>query len=180
MRSNNSKSQPPDNKYRTREHIIADLSVNYVERIVLQSGHRMDRVSIGADYGYDGQVYTCNNSIIENGSILLQLKATNHLRLVNGGKAISYVARKADASLWNSEGMPVFLIVYDAQKECAYWRYMQPFLKNSARFPLKSGKTSLTIHIPVHNILDEAAINEFRRIKNEIMMQISQKVDYDV
>ena len=45
-------------KRRTREHIIADLSVNYVERFTLRAGHVADRVFF--DYGYDLTVRTFN------------------------------------------------------------------------------------------------------------------------
>ena len=38
-------------KRRTREHIIADLSMNYVERFVLESGHTMEELT--NDYGSD-------------------------------------------------------------------------------------------------------------------------------
>jgi hypothetical protein len=31
-------------KRRTREHVIADLSVNYVERFILEEGHTVQRV----------------------------------------------------------------------------------------------------------------------------------------
>ena len=38
-------------KRRTREHIIADLSVNHVERAILRAGHTTQRVL--QDYGFD-------------------------------------------------------------------------------------------------------------------------------
>ena len=71
-------------KRRTREHVIADLSVNFVERQVLLCGHTVERVR--ADYGYDlllstydpkgevetgrGDVSRCVKSIIRNTSIM--------------------------------------------------------------------------------------------------------------
>ena len=45
-----------DRKRRTREHVIADLSVNHVERQVLLAGYVVDRVS--NDYGIDLEVTT--------------------------------------------------------------------------------------------------------------------------
>ena len=47
------KSEPPSvrGKTRTREHVLADLSINHVERQVLLCGFSVDRVQ--HDYGYD-------------------------------------------------------------------------------------------------------------------------------
>ncbi len=45
-------------KRRTREHIIADLSVNHVERHVLLAGHVVERFTY--DYGIDLEVITFN------------------------------------------------------------------------------------------------------------------------
>ena len=38
-------------KRRTREHVIADLSVNHLERVVLRAGHTVERFR--HDYGFD-------------------------------------------------------------------------------------------------------------------------------
>ena len=38
-------------KRRTREHVIADQSVNYVERFIIDAGHTAQRME--KDYGYD-------------------------------------------------------------------------------------------------------------------------------
>jgi hypothetical protein len=45
-------------KRRTREHVIADLSVNFVERQVLLCGYTVERV--WHDYGYDLFLFTYN------------------------------------------------------------------------------------------------------------------------
>ena len=45
------KGSPAEYKLRTRSHIIADLSVNHVERFVILEGHSCERFE--KDYGYD-------------------------------------------------------------------------------------------------------------------------------
>lgn len=66
-------------KRRTREHVIADLSVNHVERLVLRCGWTVERKRY--DYGIDLIMDTYNaNGEVENNRILLQLKATDSLR----------------------------------------------------------------------------------------------------
>ena len=67
-------------KRRTRQHIIAELSVNYVERYALQCGFSVERVE--HDYGIDLVLFTYDaNGEIENGQVYLQLKATDNLRV---------------------------------------------------------------------------------------------------
>jgi hypothetical protein len=48
--------EPPQRKKRrTRQHVIADLGVNYVELQALQCGYLVERVA--RDYGIDLRVY---------------------------------------------------------------------------------------------------------------------------
>jgi len=43
-------------KQRTRQHVIADQSVNHVERLIIDAGHTAQRLT--ADYGYDLVLFT--------------------------------------------------------------------------------------------------------------------------
>jgi hypothetical protein len=64
-------------KRRTREHVIADLAVNHVERYVLRRGHTMQRIA--SDYGLDNFVITYGRTgAVENGLFWFQIKATDH------------------------------------------------------------------------------------------------------
>ena len=63
-------------KQRTREHIIADLSVNHAERAFLLAGYTIDRVF--ADYGYDLIIRTFDDAgHLEPGLICVQMKASD-------------------------------------------------------------------------------------------------------
>ena len=63
-------------KRHTREHVIADLSVNHAERAFLLAGHTIDRVL--ADYGYDMIVRTFESGgHLETGLIYVQMKASD-------------------------------------------------------------------------------------------------------
>ena len=58
-------------KRRTREHVIADLSANYVERYVLRCGFTVERTV--HDYGIDLILSTYSASgEIENGQVYIQ------------------------------------------------------------------------------------------------------------
>ncbi len=75
-------------KRRTRAHVIADMSVNHVERCVLQCGWSVQRFS--PDYGLDLLVTTFDRrGEIENGDIRLQIKATDSVRKASSGDAIA-------------------------------------------------------------------------------------------
>jgi hypothetical protein len=57
---------------------------------------------------------------------------------------------------------PVILVVYDAQEDCAFWLYMQPYLEQrSSRGYFGDGK--ITVRIPTKNRVNRRAIKQFAR-----------------
>jgi len=111
-------------KRRTREHVLASLSVNHVEGIIYERGYTAERIQ--NDYGYDLAVTTFDqDGYLEPGSILLQLKATDTIDLVANGTQVSFAVAMADYRAWVAEAYPVFLIVFDATARIAYWIYIQ-------------------------------------------------------
>lgn len=162
--SRGEKKQPAEYKRRTREHIIAALSVNSVERLALLEGHTCNRPE--ADYGYDLQIFTFDDGAFENGFILLQLKATDNIRMVEKGSAVSFSISCADLRLWNGELYPVILIVWDAQADQGYWLYVQEYLEKSPDYPCPPSQATLAVHIPITNVVNAAAIKQFRQYKN--------------
>jgi hypothetical protein len=61
-------------KRRTREHVIAELGVNYVQRHILLRGHSSELIF--HDYGIDLLMFTYNaDGEIENGHVEIQVKA---------------------------------------------------------------------------------------------------------
>ncbi len=54
----------PPGKRRTRAHVLADLSINHVERQVLLCGFSVDRVQ--HDYGYDLTMATYSDTGCKN------------------------------------------------------------------------------------------------------------------
>ena len=63
-------------KQRTRQHVIADLSVNHVERLILEAGHTAVRLS--SDYSYDLIMTTFG----EGGYTGEELKLVNEVRKI--------------------------------------------------------------------------------------------------
>ncbi|QTA84968.1 DUF4365 domain-containing protein [Desulfonema magnum] len=158
-------------KRRTREHIIADLSANYVERFVLLCGHTIEKFS--SDYGYDLIIYTYTaDSELENGNIYVQLKATDNIRFVHNGQAISFPLKKKDLNIWLSEPMPVILIVYDAVRDRAYWLYIQEYFENLEHFDIRKVKKYHSVTIPVRNRVGMSSIVKFVKFKRNVLKQI--------
>ena len=79
-------------KERPRSRVIADMSVNFLERQVLLRGHRLIRIPEESDYdGTDAFMRTHDpkTTYAEPGQIDFQLKATDRLKVVDGGKSVT-------------------------------------------------------------------------------------------
>ncbi len=164
------KWKPARRKRRTREHIIADLSANHVERQALLCGYSVERRA--HDYGIDQVLFTYDaNGEIENGEVLLQLKATDHLKTTSGGQHVVFRLERADLLAWLREPMPVILVVYDAVQEVGYWLYVQAYFTNEGSPSLKRKSTTITVHIPRSNVLDQAAVRRFAVFRDRILAQ---------
>lgn len=164
-------------KQRTRGHIIADLSVNYVERHALLCGYSIERIT--HDYGIDALLYTYTDAgEIENEHIRIQLKATDHLPLLKGGQAIAFPVERSDLEYWLTERFPVIFVVYDAQADVAYWTYIQAYFQRQSEFQLEMIGQTVTISINLTNVVDTEAIRQFARFKTRILNQL-QEVTHD-
>ena len=150
-------------KRRTREHVIADLSVNYVERLVLRCGWTVQRLN--PDYGLDLFMRTFDaNGEVENGEVWLQVKATDSLKFTQKGTAIPIPLEWRDLLYWLNERFPVVLIVYDAVEECAYLLDLQASLRR-----IRPRGASVTVHLPRTNELDETAIRHFATLRDGVL-----------
>lgn len=162
-------------KRRTREHIIADLSVNHVERFVLRCGHVVNRVIF--DYGYDLFVQTFNErGEIEPGYCQIQLKATDAPNYLTNGRDVSITIERRDWDFWLEETMPVFLVLYDTPQDTAYWIQIQASLLLN-----NQGATTetITIRLSRENVVNEIAIQTFRERKDEANRQEKRKYGTD-
>jgi hypothetical protein len=160
-------------KRRTREHIIADLAVNHVERAVLRCGYTVERH--WHDYGFDLLLYTYNNNgEYENGDVRIQVKATDHLKRKADGKTIVWPLEVAHLNHWLKEPMPVMLIVYDALEDRAYWLYIQRYFEQRRRPGLAGAADKLSVDVPTGNVFDGGAVRQFAEFRNNILAQVSR------
>jgi len=114
------KRQPQERKLRTRAHVLADLSINYVERQILLRGFAVNRMV--TDYGIDLLMLTySNDGEVESGQVLFQVKATDSLRTLGHEVTIACRVQVADLKAWQDEWLPVILIVFVGYGDRSYW-----------------------------------------------------------
>ena len=155
-------------KRRTREHVIADLSINHVERIVLRCGYTVER--FWHDYGFDLLLNTYdNNGEYENGDVCLQVKATDIWKQSSRGR-LTWRLEWAHLRHWLNEPMPVVLIVYNAPQDEAYWLYVQHYFEMQ-RLRVARDRETTTVKIPTENQLNENAVRQFARFRDRVLSQ---------
>jgi Domain of unknown function (DUF4365) len=160
-----------------RAHIIADLSVHHVEGHVLRCGWVVERLV--HDYGIDLRLLTFNRQgEVEAGEVVLQLKATDHLRPRSATRPIAFRLERSDLIVWLTELRPVILIVYDARKDVAYWLYVQSYFQRLKDFSLFTAGQTVTVQVPRTNVLTTAAVRKFARFRNQVIAQ-TRGVIYD-
>jgi hypothetical protein len=160
----------PPRKRRTREHRIADLSINYVERQALLCGFLVERIT--HDYGIDLEMVTFNRKgEIEEGKVFLQVKASDRVRMVGNGASLAFRVERSDLVSWLAQPMPVVLVVYDARRDKACWLYVQSYFRTLKDFNLFAAGQSITVQIPARNALDVSAMRRFRRFRDRILEQ---------
>jgi hypothetical protein len=149
-------------KRRTRQHVIADLSVHYVERFILEEGHTAQR--FGSDYGYDLEMWPFDeNGYAEPGAVYFQFKASEHLD--ESGTAYVFDLNIRDYHLWIREETPVILVLYDATRRRAYWLAIQRYFQaDVARQPKKGAKT-VRIRVPKRQAVTRRAVGAMRELK---------------
>jgi hypothetical protein len=168
-------SRAAQRKRRTREHVIADLSANHVERHALLCGFAVERVRV--DYGIDLQVQTFDRrGHVENGLLFFQLKATDRVRRVAGRKAVSCRVERADLHYWLGEALPVILVLYDARADRAYWLHLQGYFEGETVPAFSRAGERVTLAIPRGNRVSADAMRLFARWKNASVSQVKRRL----
>jgi len=151
--------------------MIADLSVNHVERQALLCGYTIERIA--HDYGIDLELFTFNKKgEMEAGTILLQVKASDRLRLRLDHPDIPFRIERSDLSLWLAQPTPMILILYDAAKTVAYWLYIQSYFRSLEDFNLFAAGKTITVYLPTANVVDPGAMRQFARYRDQVLRQM--------
>lgn len=136
----------------------------------MAAGHTAERFV--NDYGYDLNMFTYGpDGGQEPGSVFIQVKATESLPLLRGGKTVSFPVRWSDITLWRREPMPVILVVHDVTQQVAYWLYVQELLESRAEDGGLATAKYVSLHLSTDNIVDEQAVERFREFKQSVLGQ---------
>jgi Domain of unknown function (DUF4365) len=161
-------AEQSNRKRRTREHVIADLSSNHVERFILLCGWTAQRVM--PDYGLDLLMVTFDSrGWVENDFVRFQLKATDSPRVLVHQQAIAIRLDWRDVVYYLNEWLPIILVVYDAKRDRAWWLYLQEALRRSPRRFKRAG--TLTVHVPLANVLNVAAVRRFAQFRDVAVIE---------
>ncbi len=155
-------------KQRTRQHMIADQSVNHIERFILDAGHTAQRLT--PDYGYDLVLFTYDErGYLEPGSVYVQVKASENLEAV--GDDFGFDLDVRDYNLWMLEETPVILILFAASRRRAYWLWVQNYFSTEAiRLP-KKGAKSIRVRVPKRQSVTRTAVVKWRDLKQQEFRQ---------
>lgn len=153
-------------KRRTRGHVIADMSVCFVEWQALQCGFAVERVF--HDYGIDLEIDTFNDrGEAEPGTILVQVRATDGLVIRPKQAAIPCRVERAHLLRWLSELEPVILVVFDAKKVKAFWVCVQECFAGPEAFGRLATRKTVTVYVPTANRVDPRSMRLFAELKDK-------------
>lgn len=168
-----SKSPSGERKRRTRQHVIADQSVNHIERFILDEGHAVTRVP--SDYGYDLLMMTFDDEgYAETGLIFLQLKASE--ALTRSGANFAFDLDVRDYNLWRSEQLPVILVLFEAGTRRAYWVHVQRYFADGAKRPRKQAKT-VRVLVERRQVFGRRAVRAIRALKTPVAVRLVEPTD---
>lgn len=161
-------------KRRTRDHVIGDLAVNFVERQFLMCGHAVNRTGSGQDYGVDLTVLTFDgNGQVKNGQIEIQVRATEQIQPLKSGMEFSRRLNMSHVSHWLMQPNPVILAVYDASADRAWWLNIQ---KAAEHEDLEDRGETIAVRIQLASDLNSTAIDEMRRDRDAFLVQLHTKL----
>jgi hypothetical protein len=152
-------------KKRTRQHVIADQSVDHVERLIIDAGHTAHRFT--PDYGYDLVLFTYDErGYLEPGSVYLQLKAGETLEAVGADYVFDVDIR--DYNLWMLEEMPVILILFEACGRRVYWLWVQNYFSEGVPRRAKQGAKTVRVCVPQRQPVTFRAVATWRDLKGQV------------
>ena len=165
-------------KRRTRNHVIADQSMNFVERFIYVAGFTAERVV--SDYGFDLTMNTFDaDGFVEPGRVVFQMKASDRWAESRAGDSLLVPIDVADYNLWVREPFPVFLVLYDAPARRAYWLYVQHYFEhNPSRRPRPSAAT-VRMFVPKSNKIGVRFVAYARRCKETVLGQSRTLVHHE-
>ena len=141
-----------------QENISRKAFAEFLER------HEWVTTDVTPDLGEDFLVRVYENGISTGISCYIQLKSINNieaLRLKSGD--VSYTFEVKDLEHWESQGVPVLLVIWDVNTGNGYYLWVSDAIKQlSSRKQLWRSQTNARIHFPYTKVFDENALKNVR------------------
>jgi hypothetical protein len=102
--------------------------------------------------------------------VSIQLKATDHLRTIQGGRFVVVDIDVRDLRAWSSRLEPVILVLFSATRNRAYWLYVQA--SDQCIMPAHKGQTIRSVRIPSRQTLNLSGIEQFARYNRQVVEQV--------
>jgi hypothetical protein len=155
-------------KRRTRQHVIADLSVHHFEGFVLEAGHTVQAVD--SDYGYDLLLFTYDDDgFLEPDLVYLQFKAAESLQAA--GSAYAFDLDIRDYNLWMLDNLPVVLVLFDASRRRAHWLAIQQYFREDETRQPRRGAKTVRVRVPMAQPVNRRAIAKIRALKRQALAE---------
>ena len=165
---------PARRKTRPREHVIADMSVHYLSYIVVKEGFIVEQKH--SDYGIDLSVFTFSlDGQYENANIWVQLKATDSIKTGRDGFYRQKISR-SEIATWERETFPVFLVLFDAQREECFALHLQEYFSTNGISSSTMKSESRIVRLPPVSVTG-TTIQNWRSLKNKMLEKIGEMVD---
>ena len=153
---------------RTRQHVIAAMSMIHVQKAFIDKGHTVDREY--EDYGYDlvAKNLRCEKDTGRTATFASRSRPRIQSDASGEEDSFSLEIKLKHYNLWMQALMPVFLILYEPGKRRpigSTCRLTSPRIPE--RGPIKAAKT-VTVHIPAENEFNEETIDYMRERKAAI------------
>jgi hypothetical protein len=147
------------------------MSVYHLGYLIARCGFTFE--TIKADYGYDGIIFTYDSQgEIENSYMFVQLKATDKVKLSKDQKHVLFRISKKDMRLWQDEIASVYLVLFDAKNEKAYWVYLQKYFEENGLRASKITTDTVNVELDLTRAVDERAVKGWRDDKSRRLQRI--------
>lgn len=137
------------------------LGVAAVEKAIAAAGWFFREQPL-PDEGVDAQIEVADSNGRPNGRLVgVQVKSGSSYfkNAANGGWR--YSVKRNNVAYWGKYSLPVILVLYDPDKDQAYWQVVRP---EHLRATADGG---VTIFVPEDQVLDKSALPALERLANE-------------
>jgi hypothetical protein len=164
---------------RTDTHVIADIAVNDVQKIVAECGWASE--SVYNDYGEDLLVQTSHKQEMDSFKMWIQVKGTRNLKRFRSKRwGYSLKLSKDHIAKWLRTIDPVIIVLWDVNTKSGLWCLPHKAFEKGLLHKTKEGK--IRIVFPVKQVFDIRGLHEIvwdARIEHYNTLAASKMVELE-